>query len=35
MKDVEQIYFILDEGLYQAKQNGKNCIVDALVDEIT
>lgn len=35
MKDVEQIYFILDEGLYQAKQNGKNCIVDALEDEIT
>ncbi len=34
MKDVEQIYFILDEGLYQAKQNGKNCIVDALVDPI-
>lgn len=35
MKDIEQIYFILDEGLYQAKQNGKNCIVNALEDEIT
>lgn len=35
MKDIEPIYFILDEGLYQAKQNGKNCIVNALEDEIT
>lgn len=35
MNDIDQLYFILDEGLYQAKQNGKNCIVNALEDEIT
>lgn len=35
MTDIDQLYFILDEGLYQAKQNGKNCIVNALEDEIT
>lgn len=35
MDDIDQLYFILDEGLYQAKQNGKNCIVNALEDEIT
>jgi diguanylate cyclase (GGDEF)-like protein len=35
MTDIDQLYFILDEGLYQAKQNGKNCIFNALEDEIT
>lgn len=35
MDNIDQLYFILDEGLYQAKQNGKNCIVNALEDEIT
>lgn len=35
MTDIDQIYFVLDEGLYQAKANGRNCIVDALIDPIT
>lgn len=35
MDNIDQLYFILDEGLYQAKQNGKNSIVNALEDEIT
>ncbi|EEX92291.1 putative GGDEF family protein [Vibrio orientalis CIP 102891 = ATCC 33934] len=32
--DFDELYSILDQALYQAKQSGKNCIIDALNEPI-
>ncbi|WP_367613470.1 diguanylate cyclase [Vibrio sp. RE86] len=34
LADFDELYSILDQALYQAKQNGKNCIIDAFNDPI-
>lgn len=34
LNDFDALYSILDQALYQAKKNGKNCIVDAFNDPI-
>ncbi|WP_243641824.1 GGDEF domain-containing protein [Vibrio sinensis] len=34
LSDFDALYSILDQALYQAKKNGKNCIVDAFNDPI-
>ncbi|MGY3569682.1 diguanylate cyclase [Vibrio paucivorans] len=35
LSDFDELYAILDQALYQAKANGRNCIVDAYKDPIT
>lgn len=34
LDDFDELYSILDQALYQAKQSGKNCIIDALNEPI-
>ncbi|HAS63953.1 MAG TPA: GGDEF domain-containing protein [Vibrio sp.] len=34
LNDFDELYSILDQALYQAKRNGKNCVVDAYNDPI-
>lgn len=34
LADFDELYSILDQALYQAKQNGKNCVIDAFNDPI-
>lgn len=34
LDDFDELYSILDQALYQAKRNGKNCVVDAYNDPI-
>ncbi|MDA0147492.1 GGDEF domain-containing protein [Vibrio sp. LaRot3] len=34
LSDFDELYSILDQALYQAKQNGKNCIIDAYNEPI-
>lgn len=34
LHDFDDLYSILDQALYQAKQNGRDCIIDAYNDPI-
>lgn len=34
LEDFDELYSILDQALYQAKQSGKNCIIDAFNEPI-
>jgi diguanylate cyclase (GGDEF)-like protein len=34
LSDFDDLYSVLDQALYQAKNNGRNCIIDAYNDPI-
>ena len=34
LSDFDNLYSVLDQALYQAKSNGRNCIIDAYNDPI-